>query len=224
MRHSKSLILVSVFALILGLACAPAEEPADEEPMDEAPMEEVEEPAEATAVEARVATATLATADGTEVGSVTFTQTPAGVQVSADFHDVEGDAMHGFHVHETGECSPPDFTSAGGHFNPEGVDHACPPTTPRHAGDLGNVSISGGTGLLDLTTDLLTVGPGDTSVVGKAVILHAGEDDCTTQPTGAAGGRLACGVVEAEGAGMGGMAEDEPMNGGGEDNGGGEGY
>lgn len=211
MRHAKSLIFLSVFALALVLACAPAEEPADEEPMGE--MEEVEEPAEAVAFEAQLATATLATADGTEVGQVTFIETPAGVQVSADLHDVTGDGVHGFHVHETGECSPPDFTSAGGHFDPEGVDHACPPTTPRHAGDLGNVAITGGAGLLDLTTDLLTVAPGDTSVVGKAVILHEGEDDCSTQPTGDAGGRLACGVVEVEGGGMGAMGEDEAMNG-----------
>lgn len=211
MRHSKHLIFLFVFALVLGLACAPAEEPAEEEPMDE--MEEVEEPAEAPAIEASLATATLATADGTEVGTVTFIETPAGVQVSADLHDVEGDGLHGFHVHETGECSPPDFTSAGGHFDPEGVDHACPPTTPRHAGDLGNVSITGGAGLLDLTSELITVAPGGTSVVGKALILHSGEDDCTTQPTGDAGARLACGVIEVEGGGMGAPDEEEPMNG-----------
>lgn len=213
MKHSKSLISLSLFALVLALGCAPAEEPAEDE-MDE--VEDVEAPAETAVVaEASVATATLATADGTEVGTVTFTETPAGVQVSADLHDVAGDGEHGFHVHETGECSPPDFSSAGGHFNPEGVDHACPPTTPRHAGDLGNVSIAGGSGLLDLTTDGITVAPGDTSVVGKAVILHEGEDDCTTQPTGDAGNRLACGVVEVEGRGMDDMGE--AMNGEGEE-------
>lgn len=217
MTRPKSLFVLSVFALVLALGCAPAEEPAEEEALGE--VEEVEEPAETTVeTDATTATATLTTADGTEVGTVTFTETPAGVQVSADFHDVAGDGNHGFHVHETGECSPPDFTSAGGHFNPENVDHACPPTTPRHAGDFGNVSISGGTGLLDLTTDLVTVAPGDTSVVGKAVILHGGEDDCTSQPSGDAGARYACGVVEVEGGGMGGMEEeDEAMNGEGEE-------
>lgn len=216
MKHSKSLISLSLFALVLALGCAPAEEPAEDE-MDE--VEVVEAPAETAVVaEASVATATLATADGTEVGHVTFIETPAGVQVSADLHDVAADdGLHGFHVHQTGECSPPDFTTAGDHFDPEGVDHACPPTTPRHAGDLGNVSIAGGSGLLDLTTDGVTVAPGDTSVVGKAVILHEGEDDCTTQPTGDAGNRLACGVVEVEGGGMGDMGEDEAMNGEGEE-------
>lgn len=214
MRRPKSLIVLSLFALVLALGCAPAEEPA-EEALDE--VEEVEAPAETIVeTEATTATAALTTADGTEVGTVTFTETAAGVQVSADFHDVAADGHHGFHVHEIGECSPPDFTSAGGHFNPENVDHACPPTTPRHAGDFGNVSIAGGTGLLDLTTDLITVAPGPTSVVGKAVMLHAHEDDCTSQPTGDAGGRYACGVVEIEGGGMD-MEDHEGMHGEGEE-------
>lgn len=218
MRRPKSLIVPSLFALVLALGCAPAEEPAEEEALGE--VEEVEEPAETTVeTEATTATATLTTADGTEVGTVTFTETAVGVQVSADFHDVAGDGNHGFHVHQNGECSPPDFTSAGDHFNPENVDHACPPTTPRHAGDFGNVSITGGTGLLDLTTDGITVAPGDTSVVGKAVILHGGEDDCTSQPSGNAGARYACGVVEIEGGGMGDMGEDEAMEGEGEEEG-----
>ena len=211
MRHRKSLIFLSAFALLSVLACAPAEEPAEEEALGE--VEEVEEPVETTVeADASTASATLTTADGTEVGTVTFTETAAGVQVSADFHGVTGDGNHGFHVHQTGECSPPDFTTAGDHFNPEAADHACPPTTPRHAGDFGNVSIAGDTGMLDLTTDGITVAPGDTSVVGKAVILHGGEDDCTSQPSGNAGARYACGVVEIEGGGMDGMGEDEDMN------------
>ena len=123
MRESKVLIAGSVFALLLALGCAPAEE----EEIEEAPIEEVEEPEEVSEPTAQTASATLTTADGAEVGTVTFTETAAGVQVSADFHDVEGDGQHGFHLHQNGECTPPDFTSAGDHFNPETVDHACPP-------------------------------------------------------------------------------------------------
>lgn len=197
MRESKVLIAGSVFALLLALGCAPA----GEEELEEAPIEEVEAPEEVFEPTPQTASATLTTADGAEVGTVTFTEGVAGVTVSAHFHDVEGDGQHGFHLHQNGECTPPDFTSAGDHFNPEQVDHACPPTTPRHAGDFGNVEITGGSGMLDQTTDLVTVAPGATSVVGKAVLLHAMEDDCATQPTGDSGGRWACGVVEL-GAGM----------------------
>lgn len=196
MKASKVLTVISVLALLVGFGCAPAEDEVEEEPMA---TEEVEEPEEVSEPEAQVASATLTTADGAEVGTVIFTESEGGVDVRADFHDVEGDGQHGFHLHQNGECTPPDFTSAGDHFNPENADHACPPTTPRHAGDFGNVEITGGSGTFDQSTDLLTVGPGVSSVVGKAVLLHAMEDDCSTQPSGDSGGRWACGVVELGG-------------------------
>ena len=222
MNHSKALICGAAFALSLALGCAPAEEPMDEEPAEEPAVEEVEQPAEVTEQDAMVATASLTTADGTDVGTVTFTETPEGaVEVEADFQGVAEDGAHGFHVHETGECSPPDFTSAGGHFDPEGVEHACPPTTPRHAGDFGNVEISGGSGSLSQSSDLIMVTPGDTSVVGKAVILHAGEDDCTSQPSGDAGPRYACGVVAIASEQYMNETQAQPPEGGAAENGGG---
>lgn len=210
MTQSKNLLALSVVALLVAFGCAPREEAVEEEPMDDTAYEEVEEPAETTAVEPGRATATLRTADGTEIGTVTFTEDAMGgaVRLQAEFHDVAADGAHGFHLHENGECSAPDFESAGGHFNPEGVDHACPPTTPRHAGDFGNVEIAGGSGTLDLEIDLLTVSAGANSAVGHAVILHADEDDCTSQPVGHAGARYACGVVTLEG--MEGMDEGMP--------------
>lgn len=221
MKQSKSLIVTSAFALLLAVGCAPKSEPSEDEGMNEPATEEVTQPVElAEEAGPAEATATLKTADGTEVGTVTFTEDAAGgsVQISANFHGVAADGMHGFHLHENGECSAPDFTSAGGHFNPDGVDHACPPTTPRHAGDFGNVDITGGSGTLEETSDLLTVNAGANSVVGHAVILHGGEDDCTSQPSGNAGPRYACGVVTLSamndmGNGMGdeGMAGDEDM-------------
>ncbi len=195
MSHSRALILTSAVLVLLAAGCKPKPEaePATTEPA----VQEVAPPQEATAEDMMVATATLKTADGTELGTVTFTQHPGGgTEMVADLHGVQGAGEHGIHVHETGECSAPDFKSAGGHFNPQGTDHACPPTTPRHAGDFGNIEISAdGSGHLDETSDLITVTPGDTSVVGKAVILHEGQDDCTSQPSGNAGPRLACGVV-----------------------------
>lgn len=207
--HATALPLALVALAAFG--CAP---PAEEAPEEEVAIEE-ETPAGPEMAEPATATATLLNAEGTEVGTATFTEENG--QVTASFHLTgvsAGPGTHGIHVHETGDCTPPDFTSAGGHFNPAGVDHACPPTTPRHAGDFGNIEIGeDGSGHLDITTDLVTVGEGPNSVVGKAVILHGHEDDCSTQPTGDAGDRLACGVVEAGGMnGMNGM-DHEGMEG-----------
>lgn len=199
MKQSRSSIVLSVLVLLATFGCAPGNNEAEmNNEMEDDAYEEVEAPMETTDMGTTEATATLTTADGTEVGTVTFTADDmGGVSVSADFHDLSGDGTHGFHIHEGTECSAPDFTSAGGHFNPEGTDHACPPTTPRHAGDFGNVTLSGGSATLDADSDLISLEAGTNSVIGKAVILHAGEDDCTSQPSGAAGDRLACGIITA---------------------------
>src|SRR5579864_4980314 len=137
-------------------------------------------------------------------GRVTFYQAGSQVRVVADVTGVSPPGNHGFHVHENGKCERDpgkDFATAGGHFNPAGMPHACPDASSHHAGDLGNIVINAdGTGHLDVTTSALSLS-GATSVVGRAMILHAAPDDCTTQPTGNAGGRLACGVIAAGGAG-----------------------
>ena len=136
-------------------------------------------------------------------GRVIFYQAGSQVRVVADVTGVSPPGNHGFHVHENGKCEPDpgkDFASAGGHFNPAGTPHACPDAASHHAGDLGNIVINAdGTGHVDVTTSALSLS-GASSVVGRAVILHAAPDDCTTQPTGNAGGRLACGVIAASGA------------------------
>jgi|SRR5579862_1167966 len=137
-------------------------------------------------------------------GRVIFYQAGSQVRVVADVTGVSPPGNHGFHVHENGKCERDpgkDFATAGGHFNPAGAPHACPDAASHHAGDLGNIVINAdGSGHLDVTTSALSLS-GATSVVGRAMILHAGTDDCTTQPTGNAGGRLACGVIAAGGAG-----------------------
>lgn len=106
--------------------------------------------------------------------------------------------VHGLHLHEKGDCSAPDAASAGPHFNPSGNPHAGPADTKHHNGDWGNITIGAdGKGKLELTSDMLTVQPGPNSVVGRAVVFHEKADDLKSQPSGDAGGRFACGVVEA---------------------------
>lgn len=104
---------------------------------------------------------------------------------------------HGFHIHEIGDCSKADFTSSGGHFNPEKVAHGSLHADVNHAGDLGNlVAGSDLRAYSTIQTHGVTLGEGKNSIIGKAVIIHKDADDYVTQPTGNAGGRVACGVIE----------------------------
>lgn len=190
--------LWTIALVAVTLACAgPEPEPAPEPAPAPAPVAVEEPPAPPTA------TAQLTGAEGSGItGEVVFTETAAGVAITAHVMGAPA-GTHGFHVHETGDCSAADFSSAGGHFNPAGVEHGGPDAEVHHAGDLGNVEIAeDGMGHLELTSEQLTVSPGEYSVVGRAVVLHADPDDLTSQPVGAAGARLACGVIEA-GAGAG---------------------
>ena len=134
--------------------------------------------------------------DSNVSGRVTFMQTRNGVRIVATVQGV-APGLHGIHIHEKGDCSASDFASAGGHWNPDGKPHGCPPTPDRHAGDLGNIEVNAErTGTLELSTILFTLGEGEESAVGKAVILHDDPDDCTTDPAGHSGGRLACAIIE----------------------------
>jgi superoxide dismutase, Cu-Zn family len=133
----------------------------------------------------------------TVTGTATFTELPGG-GVKAMVHiEKAPPGTHGLHIHEKGDCSDPEAKSAGGHFNPTSMPHAGPMDKEHHAGDLGNIEIKAdGTGDLEITSQMLTVKAGPNSVVGRAVVFHEKKDDLKTQPTGDAGGRLGCGVVQ----------------------------
>jgi len=152
------------------------------------------------------AVAELQTAPGGQVnGTVTFTQSGSRVTVVADVRGLPPNTTHGFHIHEKGDCSAPDFTSAGGHFNPGGHPHAGPGEAARHAGDLGNLEAgANGRAYKRIVVDNITLGNGSNSVIGHSVIVHEKMDDLKTQPTGNAGGRIACGVIGAVRDGSGG--------------------
>jgi Cu-Zn family superoxide dismutase len=136
------------------------------------------------------------TANQTARGEVTFTAEGNGVRVVGSFSGLTF-GEHGFHVHEKGDCSAPDATSAGGHYNPATKPHAARDAAERHAGDLGNLKADPyGLARVDFVDTGISLS-GPNSIIGKAVIVHAKADDFKTQPTGDAGARVACGVIEA---------------------------
>lgn len=141
------------------------------------------------------AIAVLTPTAGSETsGVVTFEMVEGGVRVVADISGLTP-GNHGFHIHEYGDCSAEDGTSAGGHFNPTEMPHSMPTAEKRHVGDLGNIEADdNGRAQLDYVDSMLKMS-GPTSILGRGVIVHEKEDDLTTQPTGAAGARLACGVI-----------------------------
>lgn len=130
-------------------------------------------------------------------GTVTFTAVDGGVRVLADLEGLTpGD--HGFHIHEFGDCSAPDATSAGGHYNPTKKQHGGPDSAERHVGDLGNIKADAtGKGHYDRVDKVIEL-KGAYNIVGHSVIVHAKADDFVTQPSGNSGSRVACGVIVAE--------------------------
>jgi Cu-Zn family superoxide dismutase len=151
----------------------------------------------ATTAFAQTATATIApTAGNTAKGTVTFTQKGDNVTVTARLSGL-APGGHGFHVHEKGDCSAPDATSAGGHFNPTGKQHGAPDAADHHAGDMPMLQADA-SGNATLTTDIagLNIGGGSADIVGKSVVVHKDPDDYKTQPAGNSGARIGCGVIQ----------------------------
>jgi len=128
-------------------------------------------------------------------GTVKFTEVADGVQVHAELAGLTaGD--HGFHVHEFGDCSAPDASSAGAHFNPTNKPHAGPDAPERHVGDMGNVEAdASGKAKLEYVDHQISLTNDQQSVIGRSVVVHIKRDDLKSQPTGDSGARVACGVI-----------------------------
>ncbi len=141
------------------------------------------------------ASAVLHGTEGNNVrGVVMFIRNENGVKVVAHLEGL-APGEHGFHIHEFGDCSAQDGASAGGHFNPEGKKHGSPDTKERHIGDLGNIiADEGGSARYERLDSLLSLN-GPDSIIGRGVVVHADADDFTSQPSGAAGARVACGTI-----------------------------
>jgi superoxide dismutase, Cu-Zn family len=180
--REKQLILLSMCALLLS-GCSSSEDRGIA--------------AEATEVNTRMATVTVHPTEGNHVsGKVAFIAEENGVRIIADITGLKP-GKHGFHVHEHGDCSAADASSAGGHFNPTGKKHGGPDSEERHVGDFGNLEADGtGVAHYDRLDKVIQLS-GPNSIVGKSIIIHADADDLVSQPSGNSGARVACGIIEA---------------------------
>lgn len=142
------------------------------------------------------AVAHLKSANSTDVvGTVQFIPETGGMRVLAHIMNLSP-GEHGFHVHEHGDLSAPDLSSAGGHYNPTDEPHAAPHSARRHVGDLGNITASAnGIATVDRLDSRIKL-EGPHSIIGRAVIVHAKPDDFTSQPSGNAGDRVAGGIIQ----------------------------
>lgn len=154
--------------------------------------------AEACKVPAALVAVMAPTAGNKTAGTVHFTQVPAGVRIVAKISGLTPGQKHAIHIHEFGDVSAPDGSAAGGHYNPGGHPHGGPGHEHHHAGDLGNLSAdAAGNAHYELVAKDLTLCCGKAPVIGRSVIIHAKEDDLTSQPAGNAGPRIAQGVIGA---------------------------
>jgi len=179
-KHSRAIIGAAAIALA---GCSPEAE-------DPAAVEQVAEPAIVASARAE-----LIDVGGNGVGTVKLTEVGGTLLLRATVRGLTP-GLHGAHIHTTGKCDPPDFASAGGHWNPDNMNHGTESDPPNpHAGDLPNIEVgTDGTGLLETsaggTFDALL------DADGAALVIDMGPDDYITQPSGNAGARIVCGVFE----------------------------
>lgn len=219
MKRWLMLVLVLAFLLFL-TACgnestedpptesdgAPAENTEEIEGEEENPPEGEEadeaETEEGSSEEILMLTVEMMDSDGNAIGTAELSEEDAGVKVALEVEGLE-EGIHGIHFHETGMCEGPDFETAGGHFNPADAMHGMDNPDGPHAGDLPNIEASSdGTASQEFTAENVTLAIGEENSLlkegGTALVIHAAEDDQTTDPSGDSGDRIACGVVTGE--------------------------
>ncbi|MFH4964094.1 superoxide dismutase family protein [Gaetbulibacter sp. M235] len=191
----KTFVFTLALIMVLSISCK------NEKKETEKQVEEtfVEKEAPASNVEV-IKFALEPKSDSNVSGTVTFTQENGIVTMVAEMEGLT-EGTHAIHIHEKADCSSPDGKSTGGHWNPTAQPHGkWGAEEGYHKGDIGNFTAeASGKGSITFTTDEWCIGCGDETkdILGKAVIVHAGTDDYTTQPTGDAGGRVSCaGIIE----------------------------
>jgi Cu-Zn family superoxide dismutase len=189
----KTLALSLLFPVAICIAATPATPPSN--PATNAPAT-----AAAPLPPRTTAKVSLTPAAGSSVkGDLTLTNEGTAVSIRGELTGLAPGKEHGFHLHEVGECSLPDFKSAGEHFNPTKDPHGGPSATARHLGDIPNAKADeNGRGTINVTLKGVTLvdkDGGPNQIVGKALVVHAMPDDYKTQPSGGSGDRISCGVI-----------------------------
>jgi Cu-Zn family superoxide dismutase len=130
------------------------------------------------------------------VGKAVLSEQRGGVRAHVELAGLNPGSEHGFHVHEKGDCSAADASSAGGHFNPDQTAHGAHGSPSSHTGDLPSL-VADGTGrvMVDLLLENVSLSAGPKSLVGRSLVVHRDRDDFVTQPSGNSGPRVACGVI-----------------------------
>lgn len=150
------------------------------------------------AYDSNKAAASLDSKSGSSVrGDVSFVQHGHEVLVTANLSGLKPNSEHGFHVHEKGDCSAADATSAGGHFNPDGKAHGTPGGEAHHAGDMPNIRAdANGQASYKASLHGFTITAGAKGILGRSVVVHRDPDDYKSQPAGNSGPRIACGIIK----------------------------
>ncbi|MEX1193166.1 MAG: superoxide dismutase family protein [Brumimicrobium sp.] len=199
----KKVILLSLSALFL-LACENKKDEKDDEAMSKGSDQEkveskVEKDQSKDNKSKKKALVVMDSKSGSKVtGNISLKEWDGKVKMKAEIEGLKP-GKHAIHIHEKGDCASDDGKSAGGHWNPTGHDHGEWGEDAFHMGDIGNLDANEeGVASLEFKTDKWCIGCEDETknIVGKSFIIHAGEDDFESQPSGAAGARVACGVIE----------------------------
>ena len=181
MKSKFTTLMLLLGGITLG-SCQNSQSVAEESPNTLAPVTE--------------AIAVITPTEGSQVtGIAEFTQNNDAVDIVVTVEGLEPSTVHGWHIHEFGDISTQDGKGAGGHYNPEGNEHALPETPQRHAGDLGNLTADAeGKATQTLSVNNISISGSKNPILGRGIIIHADEDD-GGQPTGNAGGRIGQGVI-----------------------------
>jgi Cu-Zn family superoxide dismutase len=195
----KSLVSIITVAIIF-MACKNDKKSSTTEEVVEMEKEVEKKVVDGTNAYSKMSITLEPKSDSQVTGTVTFEQTENGVSMVAEMTGLTP-GSHAIHIHESADCSSPDGKSTGGHWNPTAQPHGkWGEESGYHKGDIGNFEVGeDGMGSISLTTDQWCIGCGDPAkdILGKAIIVHQGADDFTSQPSGAAGARISCaGIIE----------------------------